>query len=385
MSEFNALKLPEMVATWPYTYDPSSITSAQMTMNQVPTSAWAKTANFDKLVLFNETDSNSIPTLILSKQLDYSSSGFPPATEQAMIQAGLRIVRPPTLFGATLCINFSRVPALANVRVRQAIAMAVDRTANGTISLGESGVSPKYMAGVGDSLLEQWVLPETLARLNPYTYDLEAAVAIFQAEWFTKDGDVWASASGERLEYEILVPGAAADWVSAATNLANQLTEFGIKAAVRTPTDQQFWQEMDDQNFQLAIAGWGTGESHPYFSLWSNFSHLNVAASSGEINELPMVQETQSLGEVDLTQLIRDSAAGTDIDAQKQVIGEMAIAFNELLSIIPIWERYANDPILVDVRVTGFPGDDDPLFKNSVYSDNFSIQWILDSTLKGVV
>jgi len=91
------------------------------------------------------------------------------------------------------------------------------------------------------------------------------------------------------------------------------------------------------------------------------------------------------VGEIDFEQLIIESAKGLDESAQRDTIATLARAFNEILPIIPLWERLANDPILVDKRVTGFPDDSDPLFQNSVYSDNFTIQWILDGTLKGVV
>ena len=83
--------------------------------------------------------------------------------------------------------------------------------------------------------------------------------------------------------------------------------------------------------------------------------------------------------------MIIESAEGLDETAQRATIAKLARAFNELLPIIPLWERLGNDPILVDERVTGFPDDSDPLYQNSVYSDNFTIQWILDGTLKGVV
>lgn len=383
IDEFNKFKPDHMVVTGPYNFDTSSITSSQLTMNKVETSAWVKTANFDRLVLFNQTDAASIPALILSKNCDYSTSGFPPATEKAMIQAGLRIVRPPTYFGPALYINYAKVKSLTNPKARQALTKAIDRGTNGKISLGDSGISSKYMTGVPDTLIEQWVSKDTLGKLNSYAQNVDEASATFQELGFKKDGDVWTSPEGERMEYELMAPSENSDWAAAATNLADQLTAFGVKTTVRLISQTQVATDRPNGNYQFAIGPWGSGQPHPIFSYRVDLINENTANAHGGFH-FPMAQKTESAGEIDFAALIEQSAAGMDVEAQKKIIEKLAMGFNELLPIIPLWERLANDPILVDVRVTGFPPDSDPLFKNSVYSDNFTMRWILDGTLKGV-
>jgi len=382
--EFNKFKPQQMVATGPYNFDPSTVTGSQLTMTKVATSFLANTANFDRLVLYNETDASSIPTLILSKTLDYSTSGFPPATAQAMIQSGLRIVRPPCYFGPALYINYDKVTSLSDPKVRQSLAKAIDRKTNGQVSLADSGVPSKYMSGVPDFLLEKWVAPATLTALNPYDLNLAEANATFQELGYTKDGDVWLAPNGERMEYELMVPSEWADWFAAATNLADQLTSFGIKTTVRATTQQQYAKDQPAGNYQLTLGNWGQGQPHPVFSFRENLLTNNVLAEGGGFH-FPLKQTTTSEGDIDFATLIPQSAAGLDIESQKKVVATIAVAYNELLPTIPLWERLANDPILMNVRVTGFPEDSDPLFKNSVYSDNFTIMWILDGTLKGVV
>jgi peptide/nickel transport system substrate-binding protein len=386
VEELNQLKLTDIVVTGPYKVDPTSISSAQLNMTKVSTSFLANTANFDNIVLYAETDAASIPTLILAGNIDYATSGFPPATEQAMIGAGLRIVRPPTYFGPALYINYEAVKAFNNPRARGAVAQAIDRKVNGMISLADSGLPSDYMAGVSDTLLRNWVDESVLAELNSYPYDVAAATAIFEELGYTRDGDTWVSPEGEKMEYELIVAAEYADWAACATNLADQLTSFGIKTVVRTISAGQFEADRAAGNFQLGIGEWGSGQPHPSFSfiadLVTNNSKVDVIRKGISYE---MVQPTNSVGEVDFAQLIIDSAKGMDETTQRDTIATLAKAFNELLPIIPIWERLANDPILVDKRVTGFPDDSHPLYQNGVYSDNFTIQWILDGTLKGVV
>ena len=45
--------------------------------------------------------------------------------------------------------------------------------------------------------------------------------------------------TGKRLEFELTAPAEFADWSAAAENLAQQLTEFGIKTTFRGVNFQQ--------------------------------------------------------------------------------------------------------------------------------------------------
>ena len=75
------------------------------------------------------------------------------------------------------------------------------------------------------------------------------------------------------------------------------------------------------------------------------------------------------------------AGAGNDRDAQAKVINDLALAYNELLPQIPLWERYGNN-VAPDIRVTGWPPDDDPVYKNGAYNDPFVAVLLLNGTLK---
>jgi peptide/nickel transport system substrate-binding protein len=70
--------------------------------------------------------------------------------------------------------------------------------------------------------------------------------------------------------------------------------------------------------------------------------------------------------------------------AHKTAITQLAVAFNELLPIIPLWERIGNNPVLDGRRVTGWLPPDDPIYRNSHENDSFAILQLLDGTLKPV-
>jgi peptide/nickel transport system substrate-binding protein len=267
--------------------------------------------------------------------------------------------------------------------VRQAIAHAIDMDENATVSMADSGKRSKYMTGVSDVLIKDWVSDQDLASMNPYEYDPDKAATMFEDLGFEKNGGVWVSPDGEKMEYEIGAPAEFADWSAAAKNLADQLTKFGIKTTVRTVTFTQWDPRVQDGQFEMGIQAWGQGQPHPIYSFEYPLISYNVDASGGGIS-FPLKQDTQSFGEVDLEKLILQSASGLNEEEQKATVTKLAKIFNELLPVIPLWERYGNNPALEGERVTGWLPDSDPIYQNSPYEDSFTVMMIMDGTLKPV-
>jgi peptide/nickel transport system substrate-binding protein len=381
VKDFNGFRPRSLVVTGPYTVDTTSITTSQLTLKKVGTSWLAGKVNFDRIVLYNEVNPSTIPELVLAKKIDYATSGFTPAVEKEMIAKGLRIIRPPTFFGPALYFNYATVKAAADPRVRQAIATAVDRKANGAVALSSSGTPSKYMAGVSDSLVEQWLSPADVQQLNRYEYNQSRAASLLQDAGWRRSGGAWTTPDGSPFTIDVTEGAEQEDWLSAANNLADQLTEFGIKSAVRTVPGVNVAGMVNTGSFTAAIEGWGSGSPHPYFSFYADLITYNTG-TAGKGMSYPLVQQTQSVGQVDLRQLIDQSAAGLDRSAQQPVVTKLAKAFNELLPIIPLWERLGNDPVLEGSRVTGWPGNGDRLYQNSVYADNYAIMLLLDGTLR---
>ena len=89
---------------------------------------------------------------------------------------------------------------------------------------------------------------------------------------------------------------------------------------------------------------------------------------------------TESIGDVNLADLMQTAGVGGDIEPQKEAIGQLALAYNELLPQIPLYERYGNNPVPSRFAAGWLP-DDDPIYLNSPYADSFVVLQILDGTL----
>jgi len=145
--------------------------------------------------------------------------------------------------------------------------------------------------------------------------------------------------------------------------------------------------DVDQGNFELAIRAWGNGSNpHPHFSYVTAFFEHNTLAvnEGGEGIAFPLEQTTDVAGDVDLNELVVNSAQGLDVEAQKADVTVMAEVFNELLPKIPLFERYGNNAALEGVRVAAWPADDDEILKNSPYADGIPTMLIYQGLLEPV-
>ena len=385
--EFSEFRPDDMVVLGAFKIDKDSITESQMILNKVETSFQAENVKFDRLVNFNG-ETPTITPLVLAKEIDYATHGFPPATERQFIEEGIRIIRAPLYSGPALYFNHKIHPFEVK-EFRQALAYVIDRAENGTISLGDSGRRHVYMTGFSDNLAPLWLSEETMNKLNTYDPNLEKAEQMLMDLGFSRDDDgVWKDDTGKRMEFELIAPAEYADWSAAAENVAEQLTNFGIKVSFRGVNFQQHPVEVNNGNFELAIRQWGAGNPHPHFAYNTALRTFNQQLGGEGNPDQPgmyfnLKQKTDVVGEVDLGELTDAAGLGNDIEKQKEIVNTLALAYNELLPQIPLWERYGNNPA-PDVRVTGWPADDDPVYKNGPYADPFVVVLLVTGRLEPV-
>lgn len=384
LDQFNNFRPDGFVANGPFNVDVDSITSSNLNLVKNETGYLADTVRYDRIVNYNgETD--TISAVVLSGDVDYATHGFAPATEMEMINQGIRILRPPIYSGPALYMNFARFPdTLGNPAVRRALAHAINREQNGTVSLADSGIAVEYMIGISDNLVPNWINEDAVDTFNQYEYDQELAASLLEEEGWTRDGEVWTMSNGEEARFELSFPAEFADWSASGTDAAEQLTSFGIVVEPRAVTHTQHGIDVDQGNFDLAIQEWGSSDNpHPHFSYTTAFFVHNTLAinDGGEGIAYDLNQETEVAGAVDINELVIDSALGLDQQAQIDNLTTIAQVFNEELPKIPLFERYGNNAALEGVRVAEWPADDDPILQNSPYADGIPTMLMLTGEL----
>lgn len=364
LEELVEFRPEEAVSGGPYVIDASTITEANLMMNYNAGGLGADVAKFEKVRIWNG-ETEVVTPLVANEELHYITHGIPPTTEEAFADAGIDIVRAGMNSGPAIYFNHSVYP-LNVPEVRQAMAHVVDREQNGFVSLGESGVAVEYMTGMSDGIAESWLSDDILDSLNYYDYNIDGATALLEGIGFSKNADgIWTDDNGDTLSFELIFPQEFADWSAAAENATAQLNEFGFDITARGVQFQQQEQEVYDANFQMAIRNFGIGDPIPalhYLQPFDRYNGQGLLAGEGGGGMGYDLNVTYSGGDVNLRELIDASGSGTDRDAQAEIIGQLAVAYNELLPVVPLWERYTNNAL--NQNFLAVPGLDDPIYSN---------------------
>jgi peptide/nickel transport system substrate-binding protein len=202
-----------------------------------------------------------------------------------------------------------------------------------------------------------------------------------------KSGDTWNKPDGKATAYELIYHAEYADYSATGQNVAQQLNDFGIKTAGRGVTYSQVPIDMQKGNFQFAIQTWGASQHpNPHFAFVNPLFTYNypISANKGGRGIGFNLNQTTSAGPIDMKAAVEAAGAGLDEAAQKASVTKVALAFNELLPVIPLYERYGNNSALEGTRVKAWPADDDPILLNAPYADNFTILLMFQGRLTPV-
>jgi len=381
-TEFDEYRPTTWPASGPYRLDMDSINEVSLELVHNPQGVNAEVVRFERLKLYGGTGPVITP-LVLAGELDYATNGLPVAAVRQLESQGQRILRTPTHFGPAVVLNYAnpRLQVFTDKRARQALAHAVERESNAISSLAESALSVTYMTGVPDSITETWIEADALDSLNQYPYDQARATELLNAVGCTRDGDQWLDPAGEPMAYELIAPADYLDWAPSAQDWTDQLTRFGIPITLRAIASTQLPVERREGRFEFAYDSWGVGNPHPHFSLVTSLLSKVQPFAGGPYTSFELQQETEIAGTVDFQQLITEMALGLDVEQQRGQVLTAVQAFNELLPILPIWERFLNGPLPEGLRVTGWPADGDPIYENTAYADNYAVIMIANGTL----
>jgi peptide/nickel transport system substrate-binding protein len=377
IKEMNDFRPDKPYSVGPYKIDAASITAAQLSMTRNSGGLFADKVNFDKIVIF-QGETAEITPLVLSGDVDYATHGFPLATDRAFQDKGYRIIRGPIFTGPALYFQWENAPEFQDKRLRQAVAMAFNRDEAGKIFYGSSARAPKYMAGFADSLVPNWVNSADQGKLNAYAFDVAKADALMKDAGYAKGGDGIYAKGGKALAFELYFPSDFQDWAAAATYASDALNKFGIKITPRGAIRSTQLPDMNNGKFQIGFNPWGIGNPHPQPSLVRPFREFNKDATGGGM-KYPLTQQWAQ-GQINFDAILDDAIAGFDTAKQKDPITKIALAFNDLLPVIPIYERLNNNPVNDKARVSGWKPEGDPIY-NQGGGDNFTVVMLMDGTL----
>jgi peptide/nickel transport system substrate-binding protein len=285
----------------------------------------ADTANYrgrpklDRVVITTVADPGVALTQLMSGEADFVETVPPPALSRVDSAPTLKLVPYPGQQHVYLGFNFkdSRNPArphplFADLRVRQAIAMGLDRQAMLQNVFGGRGV-----IGTGPAAR---ALGDTTIRLPPF--DRARAAALLDSAGWRAGANGMRSKGGQPLAFKLAVPTSSAPRMQYAVLIQEQLRELGI----RVDLDQMDFNAFMDRGtrglYDVALHGraadpgltdmnqsWASGAVPPAGQNWIRYSNPAVDAIADSLTRTSDPDRVRALRRR-AYQTITDDAAG---------------------------------------------------------------------------
>jgi peptide/nickel transport system substrate-binding protein len=227
---------------------------------------------------------------------------------------------PPTL-NVSLFPNLTN-PLLGNLAVRQAIAMAIDRSQ--VSQRGESGYEPAAnQTGIVLPTYKAWYEKS----LDTLTYDPTKAEQTLQGAGFTKGSDgIYANAQGQKLSFTIKSISGYTDWDASLQVITQELKAVGIQVTVEDETSAPYTSDTQGGNFQLAYGEMPVAGPGPYYE-------LRPMLFSGSIGSTNYERYSSSS-----TDALFNQYSGATPAQQLQIIHQVSAVMAADLPVIPVTE-----------------------------------------------
>jgi peptide/nickel transport system substrate-binding protein len=272
----------------------------------------------------------------------------------------------PSVTSVTLDINLGlKNSPLDNVKVRQAMALAINRNEVGAI--GETGSETgAFQDGVAESFRNGGWVDQAQAKsyYNDYAFNQsEAETLLDQAGYSKTVGGVRENSAGQKLAFSMVNNGGYSDWVADGTVIAQQLAKVGIQVTPRNESGNAWSSDMSLGHFELGIQDQLGGPGPEY-----------------EMRQWLFSGNTAAIGKAASTNFGRYSNPATDalfnaygmtnnLSTQQSIVFKLEKVLLSDVPYIPVltavsWDQYNS------AQFTGWPTAADPYAQgNTVYPD----------------
>jgi peptide/nickel transport system substrate-binding protein len=266
---------------------------------------------------------------------------------------------PPTV-NVTLIPNLTD-PLLSNVKIRQAMSYAINRSQ--VSNIGESGYEPP--ANQTGVVTPTFASAENSSALTAYgnSYDPTKAKALLASAGFHLGSNgVMVNSAGQQLSFTVDNIGDYSDWVASMQVIQQDLAAVGIKITPDNLTSTDFDTDVYDGKFQLAYYDQQTFGPSPYYELNNWLNSANTAAIGQ-----PAASNYERYNNATTTGLLNSYATTTSTTQQQQILNQVQQVMLTDVPVIPVveavdWYQYDTSSF------TGWPTPSDPYAQPAVYA-----------------
>jgi peptide/nickel transport system substrate-binding protein len=266
---------------------------------------------------------------------------------------------PPTV-SVSLVPNLKN-SLLSNVKVRQAMSLAIDRSK--VSQIGESGYEPPgNQAGIVTPTFTSWLNKPALAKYGSAFNPAKAKQLLGQAGFKLGSDGIMANAKGQKLSFSVINIGDYSDWVASMQVITQNLKAVGIQVTPDNLTSTTFNTDLYTGKYQLAYYDQQTFGPSPYYEL-RNWLDSAGTAPIGKV--APTNYERYSNPQTD--KLFTQYASSTSTAQQHAIINQVQEVMLNDVPIIPVvsavdWFQYDT------TNLSGWPSPANPYSQPSAYA-----------------
>ena len=158
----------------------------------------------------------------------------------------------PPILNVSMVPNLTN-PLLSNVKVREAISYAIDRSKVSTI--GESGYEPPAnQTGVVTPTFSSSLNSQALASWGS-EYDVAKATSLLESAGYHMSGGVMTNAAGQKLQFTVINIGDYSDWVASMQVIQQDLKAVGISITPDNLSNTDYEADLFNGHYQLGLRG----------------------------------------------------------------------------------------------------------------------------------
>ena len=327
---------------------------------------WNGEPAIDEVHIIRTPSGEVLWSLLLEGKLDwYWGTPTPEQLDQLKSKPFFGTVKIARWIGPMLYFNKRKYP-LSLVKVRQAIAYAINRTEIAYIEWPIGGIPTKYIIGFAPDYATLYFNESFMNNyVKKFTYDYNPSKAeqLLKELGFTKGADgIYVTPNGTKLEFELAVDG----WLKpeSCEAIAAMLEKVGIKLTIRTYERGVFWADdgpFKQGRYDIAVGVFG-GASFSFSEYFYKYNKLFPGHGYPEIQQIPWkFRGSNTVNVSELVEIYQTFPAEISEEERNFVYAILAYLTGSQVVVLPL----AGRPVIIAYnkeKFTGWPPADDPFW-----------------------
>jgi peptide/nickel transport system substrate-binding protein len=346
-NEFKNVDMDTPIGTGPYMVD--KVTNVEVDLVVNPYYPDGDKLEFQKLVMHTVADYNS---LLTTGGTDNFVGTLPYDMARTILDANQDMVMYPLLEQKSVGVIFNtNAQPLNDKLVRQAFNEIINKKPVREVANYWAVESDVATTGLVPSSLNKYINQDVLDKITRYSGDTQKAAQMLEEAGWSKNSDgVWQDANGRTYK---LVIAANAGWgaqgITAATEVAQQLSAFGIPTEAKAVEATVIVSNMKDGAYDMMIdfidMTWNITD--PYKTFHTYYSE--IAEKAGIDLSQPLILKDYEGKDIDVEEAVNSLLfMNDDEEAYRDLVGRLAWATNDnaiginlYQNVMAIWENKA--------------------------------------------